>query len=147
MESPRVGWTPLVRGLALASGVVVSFGSYLPWVRVASGISGPIPDVGLTGMNSGLETLGMVLIPLSVLGTVATLRWPTDRRVGLGTFTVGGVVVAVTVHFALTIPFGHLVPDHGVYVTIFGGLLFAITGTVVLFTAPSGRPPPTPTTT
>ncbi|OIB57902.1 hypothetical protein [Natrialba sp. SSL1] len=110
---------------ALATAVL---GASLPWIRI-----NPHAEMQLltyiSGMGSGLETYGFLVVPLVLVAFAGTvLEFPA---ISTGAFraSVGGALVALSLWFGWWTGYGvsgPLTVGSGVYVTVGGGLVLLV---------------------
>jgi len=104
-------------------------GAYLPWIR-ANPTYEWILLVGLPGMDSGMETYGLITL---ILGFIAILGLLTDLRLissNLFRAFVGAVAIIISASFYIReYGFrGMFIADIGVYLTFISGALLLFAG-------------------
>lgn len=136
------------RPLALLGTVLVAVGFYLPWVVVDPAHDGPVPDVFLWGMETGLsphpEAQLLGLVPALLVAAAAL--FDDGRDSGALFFVAAGLfygllpiyhaeaVVGSWAQFTLLeAGSGAFVSASGAYATSAGGLLLVLAGAVRAF--------------
>jgi len=120
MAPRRIVWTGLCFLLIEA---------YLPWVRANPTYEWNLA-VGLPGMDSGMETYGLITLILgliTILGLLVDLKWISNSSFRA---LVGAVAVVTSVFFYIG-EYGLLgmyIADVGVYLTFIGGVILLLGG-------------------
>ena len=119
--------------LALVGALVVTVGTYVPWIVAAPGRDVVI-SIYVPGMEWGLAGLDYLLLGLLVVGLAAAGRYRRRRRGGSIAAATGGAIVVLTGYvLAGTLlggpaSLGAFVPGLGAALTVAGGLLLVLAG-------------------
>ncbi|ADD07037.1 uncharacterized protein Nmag_3487 [Natrialba magadii ATCC 43099] len=103
-------------------------GATLPWIRVNPHAEAQLLTY-ISGMGSGLETYGFLVVPLVLVtfaGTVLEYPWISTGPFRAG---VGGAMVALPLWFSWWTGYGvsgSLIMGSGVYVTAVGGVVLLV---------------------
>lgn len=137
--------------IALAA---VTGGAYFPWVRpnpnlVSTGDT--IPDILVPKMNAGIEAYSLFLLVLVLVMVVMLARGRNDRSQSVTACIVGGCTILLQVYYLYATSLvgvnSTFVPTYGWYLTIGGGLLLVVVGTIhLLSTEPTNGPTATQST-
>lgn len=102
-------------------------GAYLPWVRANPTYEWNLA-IGLPGMDSGMETYGLITLILGImalLGLLIDLKWISRSSFRA---LVGAVAMVTSVFFYVG-EYGLLgmyIADSGVYLTFIGGVILLL---------------------
>lgn len=136
--------------LTVVSLITVGLGVWLPWLIVEPGYDGPVPQLYISGMETGIAGQDYVILGVATVGLVATLALSTcyrRRRLGGLVRGVTGLLIVsstslwiagttgldalwwfVSTNAPETGTLDVFVLGAGVYLTLFGGLLLLIGG-------------------
>ncbi|EJN61206.1 hypothetical protein [Halogranum rubrum] len=113
--------------LTLLASILVAAGSVLPWLRVNPAHTGPVINIYLAGMDSGLDLWGLVLVP-AVLALGVLHAFDARPISDLTTLLVGCLSVGLVTLYWQSAVGGYFVPDVGWYVALAGSLLLLTVG-------------------
>ncbi|MDG5777424.1 hypothetical protein VB773_21765 [Haloarculaceae archaeon H-GB2-1] len=125
--------------ILMGAGVIaVSAGVYFPWLKTNPNLpsDADIPAIYYFGMNAGLEAFDYTL--LSLVGLILVLHAVSSRKLlqsGFTLLTGVGTVVSCALYLAgpsLTGFTATFVPSLGWYLTVLGGVLLTVAGTLQL---------------
>jgi len=153
----RINSDPRLTGgavLTIASIVIVSLGVWLPWLIVKPGYSGPVPQVYISGMETGIAGQDYLILGVGAVGLLTAPALSTRysrRRLGGIVRGITGLLITLltllwvadtTVLNALwwfvdtnnpeTGTLEVYVLGNGVYLTLFGSILLMIAGRTYL---------------
>lgn len=109
--------------LALVGGLLLALGAIPAWIVVAPWYDGPVLAVYYDGMGSGLETLGVVTLPLGVVATALALFTDLGGRYGWVAVALGVLGFAAVAFATITVlARGPYAPGIGAVVSVVGAL-------------------------
>jgi hypothetical protein len=120
------------RGLVLTGVSLVSLGMYLPWVRVKPSHEGPINSIGLPGMETGITGLDAGLLSLGLIALVLVVRKNLSRYSSVFIIVAGLFYLCLPLFHALVILIPPFISNVGTFITGLGGVLMTIAGTIHL---------------
>lgn len=130
--------------LRVAGSISLLVGAYLPWLRTNPSIDGPVPQVLIMGMESGIRGFDYLL--LVIVGVVLLPSFLTQRKRLQAVSTLGGGVSSLLVCGHYVFGFDSLVgfnatfvPSVGWYLALLGGVLLTVNGALGVPTIIRGR--------
>lgn len=110
--------------LTLVGAVLLAAGAVPPWVMVAPWHEGAVVMIQKPGMGTGLETGGLVTLPLGVLAGALGLFTDVEGRYAWGALGIGALALLVTLGatFLYAFPPTPFSPGVGAAVTFVGAL-------------------------